>query len=697
MTNLVIVESPAKAKTIKKYLGKNYEVIASMGHIRDLPKTKLGINIEGNFEPEYINIKGKGDLIKSIKTQAAKCDNVFLATDPDREGEAISWHLAHILGLNLDDKNRVTFNEITKNGVKTGITNPRSINIDLVNAQQARRVLDRLVGYRLSPFLWKKVKRGLSAGRVQSVAVKLIVDKEEEIRAFNSKEFWNIDAKLSPENSKKTFTAKFYGKNNKKIEIENKEQADSILNELENAAFVVKEIKKGTKKRVPAPAFTTSTLQQEASRKLNFQSRRTMSVAQELYEGVNIKSMGAVGLITYMRTDSLRISDEARFTANAYIEETYGKEYLPNYKREYKSKGISQDGHEAIRPTMPNLTPESVKSDLTNDQYKLYKLIWERFISCLMADEVLDTVSVDINANDYAFKANGFTVKFDGFTRLYQESKDEETEKTTNIPNLSENETLVKHSVDASQHFTQPPLRFTEATLIKTLEENGIGRPSTYAPTITTILQRLYVEREGKFLKPTSLGEITTSLMNEHFKDIVDAEFTANMEKQLDDVEDGNVIWNNIVSDFYSGFSNELDKAEEAMKGERVSVPDEETDVVCDLCGRKMVIKNGRFGKFLACPGYPECKNTKKIVDETSGKCPICGSNLIGRKGKSGKKFFGCSSYPKCNFVAWDEPVSETCPECGNTMFIKKGKQTKIYCAKEGCGFSKIVPSKKSK
>jgi len=697
MTNLVIVESPAKAKTIKKYLGKNYEVIASMGHIRDLPKTKLGIDINGNFEPEYINIKGKGDLIKSIKNEAKKCDKVYLATDPDREGEAISWHLAHILGLDLSDKNRVTFNEITKNGVQNGITNPRNIDLDLVNAQQARRVLDRIVGYKLSPFLWKKVKRGLSAGRVQSVAVKLIVDKEEEIRAFNSKEYWNIDAKLSGSSSKKAFIAKLHGKNNKKLEINNKEEADLILNELEDAQFIVKDIKKGTKKRVPAPAFTTSTLQQEASRKLNFQSRKTMSVAQELYEGINIKSMGAVGLITYMRTDSLRISDEARFIANSYIEETFGKDYLPNYKREYKSKGISQDGHEAIRPTMPNLTPDTVKADLTNDQYKLYKLIWERFISCLMADEILDTVSVDISAKNYNFKSNGFTVKFDGFTRLYQESKDEEVEKSAKIPKLNEGEELNKLSIEPSQHFTQPPLRYTEATLIKTLEENGIGRPSTYAPTITTILQRLYVERESKFLKPTALGEVTTSLMNEHFHDIVDAEFTANMEKQLDDVEDGKAVWNEIIFDFYNGFSKELQKAEKSMEGERVSVPDEESDVVCDLCGRKMVVKNGRFGKFLACPGYPECKNTKKIVDETPGKCPICGSNLIGRKGKSGKKFFGCSSYPKCNFVAWDEPVSDICPQCNNTLFKKKGKQTKLYCAKEGCGYSKIVPSKKSK
>jgi len=695
MTNLVIVESPAKAKTIKKYLGRNYEVIASMGHIRDLPKTKIGVDIENDFEPQYINIKGKGDLIKSIKNEAKKCDKVYLATDPDREGEAISWHLAHILGLNLSDLNRVTFNEITKTGVKSGMANPRSIDIDLVNAQQARRVLDRIVGYKLSPFLWKKIKRGLSAGRVQSVAVRLVVDREEEIRAFESKEYWTIEAKLSGTGCKKTFVAKYYGKNGEKVEISCKKQADDILKELENAEFIVTDIKKGTKKRSPAPPFTTSTLQQEASRKLNFQARRTMSVAQELYEGVNIKGMGAVGLITYMRTDSLRISEEARASANVFIEENFGKEYLPSYKREYKSKRNSQDAHEAIRPSMPQLSPDKVKTDLTSDQFKLYKLIWERFISCLMADEILDTVSVDIDANKNLFKSNGFSVKFDGFTKLYQESKDEESEKATALPSLSASDVLKSHGIASNQHFTQPPARYTEATLIKALEENGIGRPSTYAPTITTILQRLYVERQAKFLQPTALGEITTALMKERFSDIVDVEFTANMEKELDDVEIGKARWNNILANFYKGFAAELENAEKAMEGERIQVPDEETDVVCEVCGRNMVVKNGRFGKFLACPGYPDCKNTKKIVDETLGKCPQCGSKLIGRKGKKGKKFFGCSSYPNCKFVAWDEPISDICPQCGNTMFIKKGKQPQIYCLKEGCGFSKTVSADK--
>ena len=695
MTNLVIVESPAKAKTIKKYLGKNYEVIASMGHIRDLPKTKLGVDIENNFEPQYINIKGKGDLIKEIKTLAGKSDKVFLATDPDREGEAISWHLAHILGLNSSDMNRVTFNEITKSGVKNGMSNPRSIDIDLVNAQQARRVLDRIVGYKLSPFLWKKVKRGLSAGRVQSVTVRLIVDREEEIRAFESKEYWTIEAKLSAQGSRKTFSSKFFGKDGEKIEIACKEQADEILNNVESADFVVTDIKKGTKKRVPAPPFTTSTLQQEASRKLNFQSRRTMSVAQELYEGVTVKGLGAVGLITYMRTDSLRISDDARFKGNEYIENNFGKDYLPPYKREYKSKRNAQDAHEAIRPSMPELSPEQVKSDLTSDQYKLYKLIWERFISSLMADEILDTVAVDISANGYQFKSSGFSVKFDGFTRLYQESKDEETEKEGVIPELSVGDELKKSSIESTQHFTQPPLRYTEATLIKALEENGIGRPSTYAPTITTVLQRLYVEREKKFLKPTALGEVTTALMKERFRDIVDVEFTAKMEKDLDNVEEGKAQWNSILSEFYDGFSKELSSAEKDMEGEHLKVPDEETDVVCELCGRNMVIKNGRFGKFLACPGYPECKNTKKIVDETPGKCPECGSDLIGRKGKKGKKFYGCSSFPNCKFISWDEPVADKCPQCGNTMFIKKGKGAQMYCAKEGCGYTQAISKKK--
>ncbi len=694
MTNLVIVESPAKAKTIKKYLGKNFNVVASMGHVRDLPKTKIGVNIEDDFAPEYINIKGKGDLIKSIKAEAKKCDKVYLATDPDREGEAISWHLAYILGLDLSLQNRVTFNEITKSGVQTGMSNPRSIDIDLVNAQQARRILDRVVGYKLSPFLWKKVKRGLSAGRVQSVTVRLIVDREEEIRNFVSNEYWTIDAKLADPKTRKQFTAHFHGKNGEKIDIPNEETANEIVSSVENSPFVVTDIKKGTKKRTPAPPFTTSTLQQEASKKLGFQSKRTMSIAQELYEGVNIKGMGAIGLITYMRTDSLRISDEARASTNAYISSVYGEEYLPKYKREYKSKRNSQDAHEAIRPSTPQLSPDKVKGDLTNDQYKLYKLIWERFVSCLMADEILDTVSVDIESAGYNFKASGFSVKFDGFTKLYQESRDDD-EKASVLPDLQVNEQLKTVSINPAQHFTQPPARYTEATLIKALEENGIGRPSTYAPTITTILQRQYVEREAKFLKPTALGEVTTTLMKERFSDIVDAEFTANMEKELDNIEEGKAIWNKVLSKFYVGFSAELQKAEKDMEGERVKVPDEETDVICELCGRNMVIKNGRFGKFLACPGYPECKNTKKIVEETAGKCPICSSKLIARKGKNGKKFYGCSSYPNCNFISWDEPIAELCPQCNNTLFVKKGKQKQLYCAKEGCGFSKKVETKK--
>lgn len=689
MSNLVIVESPAKAKTIKKYLGKNYNVIASMGHVRDLPKAKIGVDIENGFEPQYINIKGKGDLIKTIKSEAKKASKIYLATDPDREGEAISWHLAHILNLNLSDNNRVTFNEITKSGVKNGMSNPRCIDIDLVNAQQARRILDRIVGYKLSPFLWKKIKRGLSAGRVQSVAVRLIVDRENEIKSFESKEYWSIDAKLQDKNSKKKFVAHFYGKDNKKIELNSQASAEEILEAVKDNEFVVTEVKKGTKKRLPAPPFTTSTMQQEASRKLNFQSKKTMSVAQELYEGVNIKGMGAIGLITYMRTDSLRISDEARYTANEYIEKEFGKEYIPPYKREFKSKRNAQDAHEAIRPTMPLLSPDKIKDDLTRDQFKLYKLIWERFISSLMADEVLNTVSADIESAGYQFKASGFSVKFDGFTKLYQESKDEKEEKSTVLPEIASGDKLNTVEIAPLQHFTQPPLRYTEATLIKALEENGIGRPSTYAPTITTILQRDYVEREAKFFKPTSLGEITTTLMKERFEDIVNIEFTAQMEKELDNVEEGKTLWNKIISDFYKGFELELKNAEKEMEGEKIRVPDEETDVVCENCGRKMVIKNGKFGKFLACPGYPECKNTKKIVVETPGKCPVCSAKLIARKGKNGKKFYGCSAYPNCNFISWDEPVSDVCPQCGKTMFKKKGKNATIYCATEGCGFVK--------
>lgn len=689
MSNLVIVESPAKAKTIKKYLGENFEVIASMGHIRDLPKSKIGVDIENNFQPLYTDIKGKEALIKELTKQAKKSERVYLATDPDREGEAISWHLAQLLKLDVNDINRIAFNEITKTGIQSGMANPRKINIDLVNAQQARRILDRIVGYKLSPFLWKKVRRGLSAGRVQSVAVRLIVDRENEIKDFVSQEYWSIDASLTAPSSKKMFPAKFVGINGKKMELPTKEKTDEILKKLENAEYAVTGIKKSIHKKSPAAPFTTSTMQQEASRKLGFQARRTMKAAQELYEGVDVKNLGAVGLITYMRTDSLRISNEARVVAYGFIEKKYGKDYVPDSPRLFKSKSNAQDAHEAIRPTMPELTPDEIKSSLSSDQYKLYKLVWERFIASQMANALMNTVSVDILANECNFKASGYSVKFDGYTALYEESKDEQSEENSVLPEISSGDILKMKKLDGNQHFTQPPARFTEASLIKTLEENGIGRPSTYAPTITTIIARLYVEREGKQLKPTSLGDVTTELMKEHFKKIVDVKFTAGMENSLDEVEVGKKDWVDTLKDFYGDFELTLSTAETAMEGKRVKIPDEETDVVCDLCGKKMVIKIGRFGKFLACSGFPECKNTKKIVQETGGLCPACGKKILQKKSKKGKKYFGCEDNPTCSFMTWNTPIAEKCPRCGSTLFKKGGKAGKILCEKSGCGYER--------
>lgn len=689
MTNLVIVESPAKAKTIQKYLGKDFEVIASMGHIIDLPKSKLGVDIEHNFEPMYVEIKGKEKIISDLKKHAKKSKQIYLATDPDREGEAISWHLANLLGLDHSVDNRVTFNEITKSGITYGMEHPRTIDNNLVNAQQTRRILDRIVGYKISPFLWRKIRRGLSAGRVQSVAVKLIVDREAEISAFVSEEYWSIEAQLLAENFKKPFLAKLNSKNTKKIEIKNKEEADQILAELKGAEFRVDNVKKGVRKKSPVPPFTTSTMQQEASRKLGFQARRTMKAAQELYEGIEIDGMGAVGLITYMRTDSLRISNEAIEQAAAFITEKYGKEYLPATRRVFKSKSNAQDAHEAIRPTMPSLEPEKIKHNLSSDQYKLYKLVWERFIASQMATALFDTVSADIVAGEYLFKASGYTVKFDGFTVLYEESKDEETEKSIALPMLEKDALLQVQSLQGLQHFTQPPPRFTEASLIKTLEENGIGRPSTYAPTITTILQRGYVEREQKTLRPTPLGQVTTQLMCEQFKEIVDVTFTASMEKNLDDIEAGKENWVTVLDHFYQNFSKTLETAEKNMDGTRMKVPDEETDVICELCGRKMVIKSGRFGKFLACPGFPECRNTKKLVTETGGICPVCGGKVLAKKSKNGKLYYGCENNPKCSFMTWDKPLKEQCPKCSSTLFKKTGKNGKIHCLKEGCGYEK--------
>jgi DNA topoisomerase I len=692
MSDLVIVESPAKANTIKKYLGKGYNVIASMGHVRDLPKSRMGVDVENAFKPEYISIRGKAALIKSLKKEAKASKKVYLATDPDREGEAISWHLSKLLGIEEDATVRVTFNEITKTAVKDGIKHPRCIDLNLVNAQQARRILDRIVGYNLSPFLWKKVKRGLSAGRVQSVAVRIIVDREDEIREFVAQEYWTIDAAdLCTQNSKKTFAAKFFGDINGKIDIDNKEQADMILEKVKNGSFVVTSVKKSERKRSPAPPFTTSTLQQEASKKLNFQAKRTMLAAQQLYEGVDVKGYGAIGLITYMRTDSLRIADEAKLEAKNFISEQYGVDYLPESPRVYKAKKGSQDAHEAVRPTVQELTPQKAKESLTADQYKLYKLIWERFTASQMANEVFDTVSADIDSAGYIFKATGSVIKFKGFAAVYEESDNETTGKP--LPAIKQGDSLEAESIEANQHFTQPPARYTEASLIKTLEENGIGRPSTYAPTITTILARGYVTRDSRQLVPTPLGEIITKLMKENFKSIVNIEFTAKMEDDLDRVETGDKNWVDTLSGFYSDFDKTLKKAEEVLGDVHVKVPDEVSDVICENCGRNMVVKMGRYGKFLACPGYPECKNTKPILQETGANCPVCGARVLQKKSKNGKTYFGCENNPKCPFMSWDIPQSEKCPKCGSSLFKKRGGV--LHCLKEGCGYEQEGSGKK--
>jgi DNA topoisomerase-1 len=594
-----------------------------------------------------------------------------------------------MLKLDMNDNNRVAFNEITKTGVKNGMSNPHRIDVDLVNAQQARRILDRLVGYELSPFLWKKVKRGLSAGRVQSVAVRLIVDRENEIRSFVPKEYWSIDAKFTAPSSRKVFEASLVAVDGKKLEIPDQAASEGLLARLENAEYIVRSVKKRVTRKQPAPPFITSTLQQEASRKLGFSAKRTMKAAQELYEGVDVTGVGAVGLITYMRTDSLRISEEAKAAAAQYIGTVYGKEYLPAEPRTYKSKNNAQDAHEAIRPSTPKLSPERVKESLTSDQYKLYKLVWERFIASQMANALLDTVSADIEVNGCTFRATGYSVKFDGFMTLYVESADSAEENKKMLPELKADDKLKLKSIDGNQHFTQPPPRFTEASLIKALEENGIGRPSTYAPTITTITARRYVEHEGKALKPTNLGEVITDLMKDHFKKIVDAKFTAEMENNLDEVEHGNKDWVSTLHEFYDDFSKTLKKAEEAMDGKRVKVPDEETDVVCENCGRKMVIKYSKYGKFLACPGFPDCRNTKKIVTETEGSCPRCGRKMLLKKSKKGRSFYGCEGYPECNFMTWNVPTKEICPECGKSLFMKGGKSGRLVCENEGCGYER--------
>ena len=655
---LIIVESPAKANTIKKFLGGNTKVVASMGHIRDLPKSKMGVDIEHDFEPEYINIRGKGDLIKSLKADAKKAKHVYLATDPDREGEAIAWHLAYILGIPEDSVCRVTFNEITKETVQNSMKNPRKIDMNLTNAQQARRVLDRIVGYKMSPVLWKKVRRGLSAGRVQSVAVKLIVDREEEIEKFIPEEYWNIFATLLDEDSGKTFIAKLYGKDKKKLEIHNKEEVDAILKNINNGKYIVTEVKKGERKRTPAPPFTTSTMQQEASRKLGFTLKKTMSVAQGLYEGVKVDGKGTVGLITYMRTDSTRISEEARAAAKTEIIKQYGEQYYEN--RYYKTKQTSQDAHEGIRPTYIDLNPEEIKDSLTKDQYKLYKLIYNRFLASQMSAAVYDTISANIDVNSYNFRASGQSLKFKGFMALYVETLDTKTDENEEafVPDLKENQEVIKQKIDSKQSFTEPPPRYTEASLVKALEEKGIGRPSTYSPTITTILERRYIEKEQKQLVPTELGKVVNKLLTENFSDIVNVEFTAKIEEEFDEVAEGKENWKQVIRGFYGPFEQEVEKVDKEL--EHVELKEEVSDVKCDKCGRMMVIKYGRFGKFLACPGYPECKNTKPLLETIDVPCPKCGGKIQVRKSKKKRNFYICENNPEsCDFISWNKPKKE--------------------------------------
>ncbi len=694
MPKLVIVESPAKAKTIGKYLGRGYKVTASMGHVRDLPASTLGIDVENGYTPKYITIKGKQKLVKELKAEAKKCDGVLLATDPDREGEAISWHLANILGLDPAAPNRVTFDEITKKGVKEGMAHPRAIDIDLFNAQQARRELDRLVGYKLSPFLWRKVRKGLSAGRVQSVAVRLIRDRELEIENFKPDEYWNLDALLSAAEDKSEFTARLAATaDGKKLTVTNKQQADEILAALDGKDYTISKIEKGKRRRQPAPPFITSTLQQDASRAFGFSATRTMRAAQTLYEGVDIAGHGTVGLITYMRTDSLRIAAEAQTAAKNFIAERWGENYVCKTARKWKSRSATaaQDAHEAIRPSMPELTPDEVEQSISGDTAKLYRLIWSRFMASQMADCIQDTVSASITAGDYLFRASGFRVAFDGFTALYEESTDDAKKKETALPPLEEGQKLQLKKLTADQKFTQPPPLYTEATLIHALEENGIGRPSTYAPIITTIVDRGYVEKDQKKLKTTPLGQAVNTVMMEQFPNIVDVKFSADMEKKLDIVEAGKADWVKTIDEFYQGFAKSLEQAEKNMEGKRIKVEDIPTDEICEKCGRPMVIKSGRYGKFVACSGFPECRNAHPLVKDTGGLCPLDGGHMLVRKSAKGRVYYGCSNYPKCNYMTWDEPVPEKCPQCGSTLFKKKGQ---LYCAKEGCGFVKAIEKK---
>ena len=699
-SNLVIVESPAKAKTIGKYLGPDYKVLASMGHVRDLPKSKIGVDIDHDFTPDYQPIKGKEETIEALKSAADKSKKVYLATDPDREGEAISWHLKELLDLPEDKTSRVTFNEITKKVVTESIAAPREIDQNLVDAQQARRILDRIVGYQLSPLLWKKIRRGLSAGRVQSVATRLVAEREAEIRAFVPEEYWTLEVlldRVAPNSGR--FKAQFHGRE-KKMELKSKEQVDQVLDAIKDAPFSVSSLKRQDKSRSPAPPFITSTLQQEASRKLNMTPRRTMSIAQQLYEGVDIEGEGTVGLITYMRTDSLRISEEAIAAASSFISARYGKDYLPDSPRRFKTKAGAQDAHEAIRPSNVALTPEAVKKDLTAEQFRLYKLIWSRFLASQMAAAVYDSVSLDVESAGYIFEASRSEVKFPGFLAVYEEGKDEESnEIQTPLPNLQEGEPLTCAETRPEQKFTQPPTRYTEATLIRALEEKGIGRPSTYAPTISTILSREYVVKDGKYLHTTPLGEVVTDLMKDKFNDVVDYAFTATMEDRLDNVESGKENWKTVLSDFYRGFHQELEKAEQDLDGVRIKVPDEVSDEVCDVCGRQMVVKSGRFGRFLACPGFPECTFTKPLVIEMPGKCPKCGSRILKKTSRNGYTYYGCERNGDklgraCDFMTWDVPVKENCPACGWTMFKKSGRGAKKpFCINEAC--ENFVPEEK--
>ncbi len=687
--NLVIVESPAKANTIGKFLGREYKIVASVGHVRDLPKSQIGVDVDNDFEPKYITIRGKGDVISKLKKEAKAAKKVFLATDPDREGEAISWHLANLLNINENEKCRITFNEITKNAVKSAIKSPRNIDMDLVNAQQARRILDRIVGYKISPLLWRKIRKGLSAGRVQSVAARLICDREEEIERFEPQEYWTVIASLLKKKSGPAFDARFYGTAEEKIELTNEAQVKDILKELEGKRFVVKKVKKTEKKKSPAPPFTTSTLQQEAARKLGFPTKKTMIIAQQLYEGVEVKGHGALGLVTYIRTDSTRISAEAQQDAKNYIAEKYGAKYVPEESRSFKNKSASQDAHEAIRPTYVDMDPDSVKGSLSNDQFKLYKLIWSRFLASQMSSAIYDTVAADIMAGKLLFKSNGSKVKFPGFIAVYTEGRDEESEDgEVSIPTLTEEEQLDLKKLEDKQHFTQPPLRYTEATLVKVLEEKAIGRPSTYAPIITTILARGYVEKEKKFLLPTELGRIVNDLMKNNFEDIVDVQFTAQMEKKLDDVEEGSKSWKDLMKDFYGPFAKTLNEAESKIG--QIEIPDEVTDIKCEKCGRFMVIKNGRFGKFLACPGFPECRNARPILEEAGVSCPKCGGKVLIKKTRKGRKYLGCENNPTCGFMTWDMPSGESCPNCGNFLVKKySGKKVTLKCSNDNCNFVK--------